>query len=432
MLYKYLRYIILAASLLLALSCNLLEEITSPVSEDPNKENGNGSGKEPEKEADTLEIVADQTTFGAEGGTLSVEVKSNIDVTVKLDAYTAAWVKTQPFNKTVTSATLQFVIAPNTGYEGRTGTILFTNPEAGITRAVDIVQLQKDARVVSDGKVNAPVDGGIFEVTLGHNVDYVCDIDTDWIQDVTAKAFIEEPFSFQVLANPTPKVRTGHIRFSAKDANGQDLVQEVLVTQEALVVYITLSPTSVKVFSEGASFTVLADSNVEPAVAVSDAWIVSLGTDPEHPGLYGFQVEENPEQDERVGTITFEHAYYEAPATVSVRQPGLRGKLGYGRTGIYGYAGEDWLFTVGADQVYLSWADTRTFTLLTPADNRFFQVSGITANPEEGDVLNVRVVQNKWNTVEAAINTQLSVTRTDGPFAELSSDQGFSIVVKTR
>ena len=72
------------------------------------------------------------------------------------------------------------------------------------------------------------------------------------------------------------------------------------------------------------------------------------------------------------------------------------------------------------------------FTLFNPKENVFFQIGGLLPSPEPGDVMDAKITQNLSPLVDALFHTTLSVERTDGPFVKLSSDRGFSLVVKTR
>lgn len=380
----------------------------------------------------TILLPVQEFTVSDKGETLEIEVSTNVELEVTVSKGAASWIEWVP-TRTVTTQSYFFNISPNGQYETRSGQITFTDPDSGLSGTVTVNQLQKDALIVGPGTVNVEAEGGTIEITVGHNIDYSFEIGADWITSVSTRTFTEETLTFVAEANPTVDERTATIYFFGKDADGNDLTTDMLVTQAGQIPYVTVSVTDIDVYSRGEAFSFLMESNFEPSVASDADWIVFKGNDSTDPRRLLFEAKENTEEEDRVGSITFPSGYLEDPPTVTVRQKGTVNGLGYEKIGVYSLGDKDWAFTVGKDQILFSNAgSTLAFTLFNPMENLFFQTGGLTPSPEAGDLLDVKVIQNLSPLLDAAFNTTLFVESTDGAFAKLSSDKGFSTVVKTR
>lgn len=380
----------------------------------------------------TILIPEREINVSDKGEIVEIEVSTNVDLTVAVEKGADAWIEQVP-TRTVTSSSYFFRISPNTGYDPRSGRITFTDAESGLTETVTVNQMQKDALIVGSGEVHVDAEGGTFGIVVGHNVDYSFETDAEWITNVSTRAFTEETLTFSVEGNPSVDERTGTISFFGKDVDGHDLTCDVQVIQSGQIPYITLSVTELAVYSRGEAFSFGMESNFEPSVATDADWIVFSGRDSAEPDRLLFRADGNAGEEDRVGTISFPSPYLEDAPTVTVRQKGTLNGLGHDNLGVYAFGGGDWVFTVGESQILLSDAGSPlSFTLFTPADNRFFQTSGLLPFPEEGARMDVRITQNISGLMDAVINTSLTVESTDGCFARLSSDKGFTLVVKTR
>ena len=324
------------------------------------------------------------------------------------------------------------MVSPNQHYEPRSGTITFTNVADGLSERVTISQLQQDVLFADKDAVDIGFEGGDFQIAVGHNVEIDYTVDVAWIKKADTRAFYEETLTFIAEENYSEEERTGKISFSGKDANGNDLKTVILVKQAAP--YLRVSMTDTTVYSRGEAFTLELESNFEPSVSLDADWIIFQGFVDSNPPLLRplFKAEGNSGENDRIGTITFPSPYLQDPPTVTVRQKATENGLGFEMLGVYSFSGEDWVFSTGKDQILLSGSSaSRTFTLFRPSDNRFFQVGGL-VHPEEGNVINAKITQNMTPQTDAFFQTALSVVNTDGAFAKVTSDQGFTLVIKTR
>jgi len=383
-----------------------------------------------QKQHDALLLKVSQTVFGAEGGSFSVEVQHNIEVRLKIEPAAASWIEAAS-TKGMSTSTYLFNVAPNSDYDERSGEIFFSDVSGSLSESVAILQLQKDVLLVDDDVLNAEADGGEYRILVGHNVEVSCTSDVDWIQYIPTKSYIQEWLTFFVDANPTIDERRGTILFSGQDAGGNTLKKQVEVIQAGSIPYVNVLTERIDVSSSGEVFFVEVDSNVLPSVSDVPDWIDFEGREEGTPLRYVFRAAQNAEAGERSGIIWL--SYEESFASVTVWQKGVDESLGYAQAGVFAFQGIDWAYTAGVDQIYLSKTGQKgVFTLFSPASNRFFRIEGLPAAPEAGDVLPAKVTQNLTSEVNAFFSTTFTVEQTDGPFVKLRSDQGFSLVIKTR
>lgn len=92
-------------------------------------------GEEPQ-----LTATASQQTFGPEGGTLKIEINSNVDYETLLPD--ASWI-TEDQARNQSTHTLYFTISPNETYDNRQADIVFKDKESELADTVRVMQLQK-------------------------------------------------------------------------------------------------------------------------------------------------------------------------------------------------------------------------------------------------------------------------------------------------
>lgn len=380
-------------------------------------------------ETRTIILGAKEKTISSKGETFDVEIQSNIDVVVSIDNKAVEWIE-EVSSKTMSTSSYRFKVSENTSHDPRTGGITFSDPDSDVSETLTITQLQKDAIILSDGEVKMAVEGGTFNIVVGHNIDYSVSIGVDWIKDVTTKAFSEETLSFSVDENPNAQERTGIITFTGKDADGKSIKVDFKVIQNGQAPFIKVSTTTIDVASCGESFSLEFESNCEITATPDKDWITYSGIEN---NLLLFKAKENTNRNDRSGHITLSTPDQTVTVVVEVNQKGTANGLGYEKLGVYSFGGEDWKFNVGKDEVNITQKESAlVFTLFNPTDNVFFQIGGMDLEPEVGGQMDAVVIQNMSYSVDATFSTILTVELVDGAFARLSSDRGFSLVVKTR
>ncbi len=261
--------------------------------------------------SETEKAVSDAETF------FDVEIRANVDYTYKIEQ-TGTWLS-EVKTRAMSSKTLSFKAAANTGYEARVARIVVSSTDGKVSNTLTVTQMQKDALVIATGSYDVPCTGGEISVKIGHNIDFTTETDVDWITPAKTKAYTEETLKFNVAENSSDQPRTGYITFTGK---GGELTQKIKVVQACphqLIIEkkeFSIGPAGgqieVEVKSDtDCSFKISKDANwireAAPANAVSTRTV-------------RFTVDANNSYDSRSATITFTTSDGALKETVTVSQ----------------------------------------------------------------------------------------------------------------
>ena len=158
------------------------------------------------------------------GGEFNINVSSNVDVEVSIDA---SWISEQGTKATSTSKYV-FVAEANEGDESRSASIRFSNAENGLCDTVTVIQMQKDALVVSPSIVTIGCDEEAFSFEVVSNIDFTTTIEGDWISaDEGTKATVTKTLNFKAAANGDCDGRSGKITFAKADGSISQTVEVI-------------------------------------------------------------------------------------------------------------------------------------------------------------------------------------------------------------
>ena len=172
----------------------------------------------------TIVISKSEYVIGSEGGSVAVEVKSNVDVSVELPS-DVEWLS-ESTTRAMSTNTYYFDVAENTGYDQRSATIVFTNKADNLTEEVTITQAQKDAIVLAKSEYEIGADGGALDFEIQTNVDVTVKTSATWIKQVMTRALESKMLFFDIAANDAQEAREGTITLS-----GGDVTQTIIVKQ---------------------------------------------------------------------------------------------------------------------------------------------------------------------------------------------------------
>lgn len=172
-----------------------------------------------------LALTQDEYTVGSEGGSITVELRSNVPYQVHLPD-NAGWLN-EVATRSLSTYTRRFEVAPNEGYDYRTARIVFSNEELGLADTVTVTQVQKDAILVAQEEYTVDAMGGTLEFSVNTNVDFQTELSAEWIrQAASTRALVEVPLSFIIDANPGTEPREAVITLRAGE-----LQQSIKVVQ---------------------------------------------------------------------------------------------------------------------------------------------------------------------------------------------------------
>ncbi|MDE7377000.1 MAG: hypothetical protein K2N16_09130 [Muribaculaceae bacterium] len=176
-------------------------------------------------------IVSDHDlTVSGAGGTVTVEVQSNIGYKMQLPSG-CNWVH-EADNASRSSYTHRFSVDANPNTEPRTATIMFVSDDASFSEAVTIHQTSRSAIAVALNEYTVSADGGRLDLKVQSTTEFDVKTSASWIQHVPgarSRAFVEYDLCFDINRH-TDRVnsRQGTITLTSKDGT---VKQEILVIQ---------------------------------------------------------------------------------------------------------------------------------------------------------------------------------------------------------
>ena len=174
-------------------------------------------------------LSQDEYTVSSEGDTLSVDVKSNVDYGVELPD--VDWITDISSSRGMSSHTLEYVVHSNSTYDSRSAFIVFYDRNSDLKDTLKVVQVQKDAIVISEKNVKVAKEGGTVEVKVNSNVDFEVQIPSDvtWITKTDSRALTEKSIFLKVAENASEKPRNASITITNKECM---LIDTLFVTQQ--------------------------------------------------------------------------------------------------------------------------------------------------------------------------------------------------------
>ena len=179
----------------------------------------------------TIILTKDKFSVPSAANTITVEVKSNVDVAVEMPD-NAEWIK-ESTTRAFSTNTYNFDIEQNESYDNRTAEIKFTNKENDLYEVVTITQMQRDAIVVADTEYEFYMDGGELDFEIQTNVDIsvsISDNAKSWIQQVETRKLETKALYFNIAAYSAEEDREGTITIS-----GGDATQVIKIKQDGIL-----------------------------------------------------------------------------------------------------------------------------------------------------------------------------------------------------
>ena len=194
-----------------------------------------------QKQKDALLLTCDKFEVSDEGDVITVEIKSNVEF-----EYTVTegsdWIA-EVGTKGLTTHTLQFEIQANGTFDDRTGKIVFSDRQSGLTEEVTVIQRQKNVMLLTEIEYKVPDEGATITVEVKSNIEFAYEITegSDWIAEVGTKGLTTHTLEFAISANPLSMERRGAIVFSDKDTGIEQtaiIIQDENGTEKAILLEI--------------------------------------------------------------------------------------------------------------------------------------------------------------------------------------------------
>lgn len=197
--------------------------------------------------------------FTADGGVGEIKFKSTVNWKISVPDVSRQWCSVEPAKGSPGEViTVKVDVKPNEGYDERNSSIGIIGPV--VTKRINIVQKQKDAILLSSSKVEIGIAGGVFDIGVQANVDYVCEVPeqfSGWLHQTRSRGLVDSAVTFRVDENETPDGREGYVDFVAGAKR-----ERVRVYQKGGDL-ILLSESEKHISAEGVDFSVELRSNCD-------------------------------------------------------------------------------------------------------------------------------------------------------------------------
>ena len=194
-----------------------------------------------------LLLTKNEYTVSDKGEQITVELNSNFDFDVKMPQVDMSFDnlvknyyqvdKTTTVTRSVSSHTLYYTIAPNETYDKREAEIIYYDRnDKSVADTLKIVQVQKDAILLSQKEYDITAKGETIEISVETNVNYnihIDEVNSQWIklvQNVVTKSFKQDRLFFHIEENSEVKSRVGNIVFTSIESTLADTIR---IIQEA-------------------------------------------------------------------------------------------------------------------------------------------------------------------------------------------------------
>ena len=178
-----------------------------------------------QKQVDNITVTADKVELGAEGGTFTIELKSNIDFSYEIDGDWIKYVSTKAYS----DKSLTFSAEPNDGVQKREGNI--TVKGGGFSEKIKVYQSgEEPTLVISQNEYELEAEGGSIVVEVSSNVSVIMTIpdSAGWITENETKSVSTSTFHLDVVANETYEARSAEITFSNEESG---LSEKITINQ---------------------------------------------------------------------------------------------------------------------------------------------------------------------------------------------------------
>lgn len=226
-----------------------------------------------------LLLTKNEYIVSDKGEQIAVELNSNFDFDVKMPQ--VDWITTT-VTRNISSHTLYYTVAPNETYDKREVEIIYYDRNnKSLADTLRIIQVQKDAILLSQKEYSVGCDEKYIEVEVNANVDFEVQIQNScasWItmvENPITKGLISRKVNFKISENTSSVERTGEVVI--KDKRGS--LSETVIVRQAEVVAIILSERMCNLPEEGGKIVVKLSTNSEFGIKMPQVdWITAMTT----------------------------------------------------------------------------------------------------------------------------------------------------------
>ncbi|MCQ2142125.1 MAG: leucine-rich repeat protein [Bacteroidales bacterium] len=221
----------------------------------------------------SIVVSKTQVPMGADGGSFTVDVTSNMDAVVTVND---SWIH-ETSTKATSTNTFSFSVDAHGGYDPRVGTITFA--VEGLSQTVTVEQQPSTALIISMSEYEVDCTGETFSVVVTSNQAVRFSAPDPWIAVGATKALNDMVFVVGVAPNDDMVERRGTITFTSEDGTQ---TQTLVVKQRGVTPKMWTDWDVVDLSADGVAAPVQIFANVEiqtEIVGNDDGWFRITITD---------------------------------------------------------------------------------------------------------------------------------------------------------
>lgn len=247
-----------------------------------------------QKQLDALILTSDKVEMDQNGGTFSIELQANVDITYEIAADAQTWI-TPTTSRGLTPSTLSFEVAENTEKEVRQGIITLQGNK--LTEKVTVYQVgDGPAILLSQKEYLTGSNGETIQIELKSNTSYQVQLpDADWITEPASRNLSTYTHYFDITPNETDDIRSADILFTDTENGIEEKVTVTQVQKDAIL--IAQNEYTVKAAGDNLEF--LPNQSADFDLSVSADWIRQTSTEQ----ALSFRIDRNDSDKAREATL---------------------------------------------------------------------------------------------------------------------------------
>lgn len=270
-----------------------------------------------QKQKDAILLTNDKFEVDQEGGTVTVEVKSNVSYTATIGEECKDWIKESNSTRALSTTTKSYTVAMNEDGKKREGSIIFS--DGSLTETVHIYQAGGSIILLSQNDCHVSASGEEITVELRSNCDYeVVMPSVDWIKETMTRGMSSHTLHYTVAPNDSYDGRKTEIIYRDKSDSS---IADTLTILQAQKDAIIISEKEVKVGSEGGTVEVKIDANVDFEMQLPDVeWISETSTRGLSTHKKYLKIAENTGETSRTAEVVFKNTTSGIEETLTISQ----------------------------------------------------------------------------------------------------------------
>ena len=258
-----------------------------------------------QKQLDALTVTTNRFEVPVAGGSISIEVKANVDYEVIIPDEYKDWIHNNTSTtRGLTSSSLSFTIDKSEEYDKREGKIIIKSSKK--EEVITIYQTGDGILTLSQNEYNLNSSSQEIAIDINSNFDYVVELpNVDWIKEITdqTRGISTHTLKLEISENESYDNRSARIKIYDRNSS---LSEEIVINQSQKNALL-IDKKNFEFDENGGSFTVNINSNVAYSIENNCDWITE--TSAPHRSLsessHTFTVSAISDNADREGKITF-------------------------------------------------------------------------------------------------------------------------------